>query len=154
GYPFLMLLRSLHAYGYESHWFTSSAKACGLPHDAHYSLVVSSRTDGTEHCVRAIAASVGTHLGDSYAEFGPLEAELDGRKPRLGASRRHLSALPCAGELRSGVLHGTENRYRNAVMRERTLALTDIICPGAQNLRPRPVRMVSRHGVGGLAFKR
>ena len=154
GYPFLRLLYSLRAAGYESHWFTSSAKSSGLPHDAHYSLVVSSRTGGIEPRVRAIAASVGTNLGDSYSEVGPLDAELDSRKPRLGASRRLLTALPSAGVLKSGVLRATKNTFRDPAISGQLLRLPTSSVPGAHNLYPRPVRLVSRHGKAGLAFKR
>ena len=152
GYPFLQLLATLARNDYETHWFTASAKAFGLPHDAHYTLLVSVLAGDSQLCARSIAKSIGTDLGDLYENLGEIECQLEERRPRLGASRRQVTSLPSAGFTSRGALSGTRNRYLK-LKRKPNINLQEIVCSGGDRLRPKPVRLVSRHGISGCAFK-
>lgn len=152
GFPFLQLLLKLAEYGFQSHWFTASAKAFGLPHDAHYTILLSLRGGGARECARSIAPTVATSLGDGYSNLGAIESQLETRRPRLGAARRSFDPLPSAGLLSGGTLTGTTNRYFPKLGTSE-ITLQRIVCSRGSLIKPRPVRLVSRYGDAGCAFK-
>ena len=154
GFPFLLLLERLECEGYDVIWFTASAMAYGLPHDAHYTVIVCSRVATIDYSFAAIAAVLGTTLDGKPEELGSIAEYVGARTPRLGVTRRALAALPSAGVLRNGTLFRVEYKYGACQEAERELSLGEIVCPSHAHLKPKPVRLVARHGVSGLMFKR
>ena len=154
GYPFLLVLSSLRAHGYRVAWFTTSAYACGLPHDAHYTIVVASdeRETEPEGGFRDLASAVGTLISGKSTSVGTLSEETVTRKPQLGRARRQMSVLSAAGQIVDDVIHGWNVRF--PLRRDLGISLREIVSPDVEGADPRPVRLVSRHGIAGPAFKR
>lgn len=155
GYAFLRLLAALAGEGFGTCWVRVGAVDHGIPHDAHYTIVVAARL-GVESQASDLLMSIGRHLGlratlDSRCM--PLDREIDLRRPRLGMSRSSLGGLPsCAYVTKEGIhwCSATPQHPTNAG----NGALRAVVAPRLRgSTRIQAVRLVSRGGVTGVALK-
>ena len=126
----------------------------GLPHDAHYTLVVGARDVGSRGA-GALLTAVASALGYGLGRLGvPLDAqrEREQRRPRLGVSRGALRGLPSAGFLMDGDI--LEQRVRSTRLALDPSVLARCVCPQlADPHELRAVRLVSRGGIKGVSVK-
>lgn len=153
GYPFLRFLAALEALGYQTSWFIASADSAGLPHDAHYTVFVVEPVGISKVDLSKVAAANGTVLDSRAHAIGDALSLLESRKPRLGAARKAITCLPGSGRASGGHIWAIGSRFRAIDPGPERVALGELVCPNLSQLRPRPVRLVSRHGRAGLAIK-
>lgn len=152
GYPFLRLAESFGALGYGISWFVASAIACGLPHDAHYSVLLATLNVPAVELAKTAARSLGTYtLGVGRTQA--LDQLIDERRPRLGVPRRQLSAIPSAGAIKHGEVVSWQTRCRSITGDAIKASLLRMVYPEFSDVTPCPIRLVSRHGRAGIAFK-
>lgn len=154
GFSLLALVDVLRAREYKVCWLRVSAIDQGLPHDAHYTLVVATREAGDGGGGALLSRAAGS-LGYRLESAGaPLDVrrELEMRRPRLGVSRVDLGGLPSAGFLADGQI--VRQHLRSAAPLLDPSKLAQCVCPDLEipdGLRA--VRLVSRSGSRGVSVK-
>ncbi len=103
--------------------------------------------------VSKIAAANGTVLDSRAHAIGDTLSLLESRRPRLGAARKAITSLPGSGRASGGHIWAIGSRFRAIDPGAERVTLGELVCPNLSQLRPRPVRLVSRHGRAGLAIK-
>jgi hypothetical protein len=155
GYAFLRLVAALAGEGFGTCWLRVGAVDHGIPHDAHYTMVVAARI-GVESQAGDLLMSVCRHLGlraTLDCRCMPLEPELDLRRPRLGLSRSSFGGIPPFAYLAKDGIHWCSVTSQHPT-NTGDGALRAVVAPRLRgSMRIQAVRLVSRRGVTGVAVK-
>lgn len=153
GYPFLRFLSALEECEYSASWFIASADSAGLAHDVHYTVLVVEPAERSGAEISKVAAANGTFLDGRSRTIGTTSSLLDSKKPRLGTARKTMACLPGSGRASGGHIWAMGSRFHATDSGAERVPLCELVCPSLSQLKPQPVRLVSRHGSAGLAFK-